>query len=91
MTRIKAGQARDHFGATLRRIETKGDRIIVQRRGKDVAAMISIDELRRMDSLLEELQDRLDAKEAEKILAEMTAKGEKPVPYERIRKELGLS
>ena len=90
MTRITASQARDHFGATLDRVADKKDRIILQRRGKDVAVILSVEDLRHLEDLLEELEDCIDAAEAEKILAEMEAKGEKPIPYEQVRRELGL-
>jgi len=90
MTRIAVGKAREHFGDTLDRVTSKGDRVILQRRGKDVAVLVSIEEMRRLEEILEELQDQLDAAEAVRIIAEMEAKGEKPIPYEKIRKELGL-
>lgn len=38
----------------------------------------------------EDLEDRFDGEEADKALAEMKAKGEKPIPWEDVKRELGL-
>jgi len=87
MTRIAASKLRSE---ALRRMAKRGGRIVLQSHGKDVAVVVPIEQLRRMEEALEEMQDIVDAKEAEKILAEMEASGEKPIPYEQVRKELGL-
>jgi hypothetical protein len=48
--------------------------------------MIPVEDL----ALLEELEDRLDAEEAEKILARAKAKREKPIPWDKAKQKLGL-
>lgn len=40
--------------------------------------------------LREDLEDRFDGEEADKAIAEMKAKGEKPIPWEDVKRELGL-
>ncbi len=74
------------MGKTLRRVTRDGERIVLSERGREVAALVSIDDV----ALLEELEDRLDAEAAEKALAEMEAKGEKPIPWEKVKQRLGL-
>ena len=64
----------------------KGERIIIQRRGKDVAALIPVEDLRLLERLVEEEEDRLDVEAARKALAE----SDERIPYEEVRKELGL-
>jgi hypothetical protein len=51
-----------------------------------LAALIPVEDL----ALLEAVEDRLDVDEAEKILAEAKARGEKPVPWEKAKKKLRL-
>jgi len=80
---IKATTARDSFGDTLNRAAYGKERVIIARHGKDIAAMISIEDLR----LLEELEDYLDVEAAKKALAE----SDERIPYEVVRKELGLA
>jgi PHD/YefM family antitoxin component YafN of YafNO toxin-antitoxin module len=65
-------------------VVTKRERVVVHRRGKAVAALIPLEDL----ALLEELEDRLDVEEAERRLADPN---EVPIPYEQVRKELGLA
>ena len=45
-----------------------------------------------MDDLaaLERMEDEIDAREANKALAEMKRKGLKPIPWEQVKAELGL-
>ena len=66
----------------LKRVARTGERIILKRRGRDVAALIPIDELR----VLERLEDEADLAAARK------AKKEKGgVSIEEIKKRIGMS
>ncbi len=56
------------------------------RRGQRVAVIVPVEDL----DLLEAMEDAKDVAEAEKAEREMERTGEKPIPYERARKELGL-
>ena len=64
----------------------RGERLIVQRRGKDVAALVSIEDL----ELLEEYEDRLDALLAREAILDMQRTGAKPIPWSQVRREAGL-
>ncbi len=86
MTRLASGKVRQDFAETVNRVAYGGERIVLHRRGKDLAALVPVEDL----ALLEELEDRLDAQEAEKILAQAKAKGEKPIPWEQAKKKLRL-
>jgi len=83
MTRMTASKARGEFSDLLTRVARKRERIILHRRGKDVAALVPVEDL----ALLEELQDRRDAEEAKRRLEDPR---EVPIPYEQARKELSL-
>lgn len=86
MTRLAASKVRDDFAETLNRVAYGRERIVLRRRGKDLAALVPIEDL----DLIEKLEDAIDVREARKVLAEMKRKGEKPVPYAKARRELGL-
>ena len=58
----------------------------MRRKGKSVAAIVPIEDL----ATLEELEDRRDLAQAKKALAEAKKKGEKPIPWTKVRRELGL-
>ena len=81
MTRLAASAVRDTFGDTLNRVAFKGERIVLERHGKAVAALVSVEDL----SLLEDLEDRADLAEARRAL-----KDPKRIPYEEIRRKAGL-
>ncbi len=49
-----------------------------------MVAMIPVEDL----ALLEELEDRLDVKEAEKALAQARSKRERPIPWEKAKMRL---
>jgi prevent-host-death family protein len=81
MTRLTASAVRDTLGDTLNRVAYRGERIILERHGKAVAALVSVEDL----SLLEALEDRLDMQAARKAQREDGA-----VPYEEVRQKAGL-
>ncbi|MCH9046342.1 MAG: type II toxin-antitoxin system Phd/YefM family antitoxin [SAR324 cluster bacterium] len=84
--RIKTNKARDEFGSVVNRVAYGKERIILQRRNKDMAAMIPMEDLRLLERLIEAEEDRIDLEKVRKAMAEP---GEN-VPYEQVRKELGL-
>jgi len=84
MTRIPSGKLREDFSETVNRVAYGRERIIVHRRGKDLAALIPVEDLR----VLESLEDRQDIEDADKAIASAKTKGEKPIPWEKARKRL---
>ena len=84
MTRIAASKVRQNLSYTLNRVAYGRQRVILERRGKEIAAVIPIEDLR----LLEALEDRIDLADARAALAETKKKGTKSL--EVIMNELGL-
>jgi prevent-host-death family protein len=66
MTRLPASQVRTELADTLNRVAYGGERIVLHRRGKDIAALVSMADL----ELLRTLEDRLDNEAADKALSE---------------------
>ncbi|MFC1482568.1 type II toxin-antitoxin system Phd/YefM family antitoxin [Myxococcota bacterium] len=87
MTRLSVTDARMKLAEAVNRVAYGGDRIVIERRGRDLVALISVEDLALFERLLEEHEDRLDVEAARRALAEP---GER-VPYERVRRELGLT
>ena len=82
MKRINASAVREDFAEILNQVAYAGERIILHRRGKNVAAIVSIADLQ----LLQDLEDRLDNAAADAALSEP---GES-IPWERVKQELDL-
>ena len=84
MAAMSVAQAKNQFSDLLRRAEYGGDRVVVHRRGKPVAAIVSTDDLRRLEAL-EDAQDVTDAK-----LALKEAEKQGTIPLEVVLKRHGL-
>ncbi len=81
MTHLTISDARQRLADTVNRVAYTRERIILQKRGKSVAALVPIEDL----ELLEQIEDRLDLEAAREALKEP---GE--LPYEEVRRRLGL-
>ena len=84
MTQLPTSKARDHLAEILNKVAFGAERIILSRRGKALAAVIPIADLK----LLEKLEDRIDLEDARKALKEVEKEGS--VSWDQIKSELGL-
>ena len=84
MVRVEATAARNGFSDLINQVRYGSGRVLIERRGKDVAALIPVEDLR----LLEMLEDAIDIKAARKALA--NPKNKVRVPLEKVKKRLGL-
>ena len=82
MTRLSYTEIRRDLAETLNRVSYQGGRVVVQRRGKDVAALVPIEDL----ELLERLEDRLDAQLADEAMGD--DEGRETLPWSEVRREL---
>ena len=81
-TSFTAVQAREQFADLVNRSAYRGERITLTRHGKGIAAVVPIEDLQ----LLEQIEDRIDIREARKAIRE----GGKPVSIEEVKKRYGL-
>jgi antitoxin YefM len=80
--RIPASKARETLADLLDEVSVRGERIVLHRHGKDVAVLVSPDDL----ALLEALEDRYDVEAAREALADSSER----VPWAELKKRLGL-
>ena len=83
MTKIGVSDARDHLSEVVDRVRYTHERVVLTKRGKDVGAIVSIEDLK----LLEMLEDQIDIDMARKALAEAS---EERISYQSLREKLGL-
>ena len=84
MVTVQASAARDHFPDIINRAAYAKERTVVAKRGKEVAAVVPIEDLR----LLQEIEDHLDIEEALEAIRE--AKEQGTLSLDRLKAELGL-
>ena len=80
--RLNASQVRAGFAEAVNRATFAGERTVIRRHGKDVAAVVSVEDLKT----LEALEDKLDLEEARRIMK----RPGRLVPWEKVKLELGL-
>ena len=84
MNRIKATEARDNLADVLNRVAYGKDRVLITRHGRDLVAVVPIEDL----ALIERLEDEIDVREAKKALADVRKRGS--IPWEQAKEEMGL-
>ena len=87
MTHLSVSKAREEFPDLVNRAAYGKERTIVSRRGKDLAAVIPIEDLRLLERLAREENDRRDLKDARAALKEAKQKG--TIPLRDLMRELG--
>jgi prevent-host-death family protein len=88
MATLTVAEAKNRFSDVLRRAEYGGERVIVARHGKPVAAIVSTDDLRRLEAAEEAAEDAADLRDAQQALTE--AKQEGTIPLETVLRKYGL-
>ena len=80
MTTLPISEAREHLADLGNRVALRGERIVVERRGRDLFALVPVDDL----ELLERLEDEMDLDALRERLDEPS------VPLAEVKKALGL-
>jgi prevent-host-death family protein len=84
MNKISTVEAREQLSEVINRAAYGKERIVLTRRGKDLVAMVPLDDLR----LLEELEEQLDLAAVKQA---WKAQGKKPLrSWTEAKKKLGL-
>ena len=81
--RQNASKVREGFAGVIDRVRHGGERVILQRHGRDAAAIVPLEDL----ALIEAIEDRLDIQEA---LRRLRNPKDTTIPYDRLRKQMGL-
>jgi prevent-host-death family protein len=79
--RLTTSTARTKLSEIVSRSEFAGERTVLYRRNKPVAAIVPIDDLK----LIEQVEDKIDIKAAQKARKERGG-----TPWETLKRELGL-
>jgi prevent-host-death family protein len=83
---MNTSEARDNFAKVVDRVSKKGERVVLSRRGKELAAIVPLDDLRNFERTAEDLEDRQDIEAAREALEEP---GDN-IPLKEVKRRLGL-
>jgi prevent-host-death family protein len=83
MTKLPASQVRKDFAEALNKVAYQHERIVLHRRGKDVAVLVPLEDL----ALLEALEDQHDIEAADQALAD--PKNKKRLRWDQAKVKLG--
>lgn len=84
MTRLEVNDLPEELERALQRIDADNERIVLSRDGKDVAALVPVEDL----ETLEQLEDYLDLRAAQAAEGEAATHGETPIDWEEAVKTL---
>ncbi len=83
--RLSTSEARQQFAELINRAAYRGERFVVQRRKKPVAAVIPIEEYELLERMIEQRENEIDVRLARKARKE---KGR--VPWQQVKKGFGV-
>jgi prevent-host-death family protein len=84
MTEISTVEARNQFSTLVNRAAFGNERIVLTRRGKDIAAIVPLEDLK----LLENLENRIDLDDAREALRDAHEHG--TVSWDELKQQLDL-
>jgi len=84
MTRLSTTEARAQFSDVLERVAFKGERIVVERHGKVLGAIVSAEDF----ALLEKIHALENEEDVAAVRRARKEKGR--IPWETIKRDLGL-
>lgn len=84
MSERRISEARESFSTTINRVAFGGERVVLTRHGRRVAAVVPVEDL----ELLEALEDAADLDDARAALADPANR--EPIPWTELKAKLGL-
>jgi prevent-host-death family protein len=81
---LRLTEVRSTIAELVNRVHYRGERVIIRRSGKELAAVIPVRDLRLLEQLIEEAEDRIDVAEAKRIADEEP----ESIPWEDARRDL---
>jgi prevent-host-death family protein len=84
MTKLSTTQAREKFGDTVNRVAYGKERVVLTRSGKELVAIIPVEDL----AVMEALEVKRDLRGARAALREARKSG--TVPLQQLKRDLGL-
>jgi prevent-host-death family protein len=89
MIHIPVSEFKNEISESINKVAFSKERISLQQHGKDVAALISMEDLKLLEDF-EKVEDVIDLKEALKALKEIRSGKDKVVSWNDVKTDFGL-
>jgi prevent-host-death family protein len=89
--KMEATRVRRHFAEEMSKVAYGKQRLVIERNGKPLVAVVPMEEFLLLEEYIEQLEERLDVAAYKHAKAEMRRTGEQPISWERFKREHGLS
>jgi prevent-host-death family protein len=89
MVHIPVSKFKNEISETLNRVVYSGERVLLQRHGKDVVALVSMKELQVLEDI-EQMEDEIDIKEALIALKDLKSSKDNVVSWDDVKKDFGV-
>src|SRR5260221_8180397 len=90
-TKMEATKVRRNFAEEMSKVAFGKQRLLIERNGKPLVAVVPMEEFALLEEYVEKLEDRLDLEAYKGAKAEMKRTGEKPIPWEQFKRDHGLA
>lgn len=90
MEEISSKDARDNLSDILNYVAFQGKHYTLTRNGKGMAVLVSLEEWKAVEHLLQKLEDEEDIRDAEAVMKHIESGKTKTISHKNMKKRLGL-
>lgn len=88
METISSKDIRDNLSDILNKVAYKGQKYTLTRSGKDMAVIVSVEEWKIVEKLMQQIEDEENIRDADEAHERYMKDG--GIPFDQVKKELGL-
>ena len=86
--KLKMTTAQTELPEIVKQVAADDKRVVLLQDGKEMAAIISMEAFEFLERMVEKMEDEIDLADSRSALAEAEQEG--TIPWEQVKKELGL-
>lgn len=88
MSKVPVSKARESLAEIINRVTYTKERVVIARRGKEVVAVIPVEDLKLLEKFIEQEEERQDLADAQAALDEAKLSGF--IPWDKVKSEAGF-
>lgn len=88
MTRVSSDRLRKDLDAIVESVASGRKRLVLRHKGRDLAALVPVEDLLLIERVIEAVEDRIDVEEAERILRGVRTGRIKTIPWAEAKRRI---